>query len=88
MDIKDNLFSANHRNAMIQHHGGTMAQVVTVDDLIKDDYKVCQVGECTFYGNSSERADHHHQHLDHDCTMNLKGYCNGCTVIAEALQNY
>src|SRR5690349_7293069 len=24
---------------------------------------------------------------DHDCTMKLKGYCNGCTAIAEALQN-
>jgi len=24
---------------------------------------------------------------DHDCTMKLKGYCNGCAAIAEALEN-
>jgi hypothetical protein len=71
---------------MIQHHGGTTAQVVTVEDLIKDDYKTCPVGNCTFYGNSAERSDHFNiVHLNHECTMDLKGYCNGCAEIAEAL---
>ncbi len=26
----DNLFSANHRNAMIRQHGGTQAQIIKV----------------------------------------------------------
>ena len=32
----DNLFSANHRAAMIRQHKGTMAQIVTVGDLINN----------------------------------------------------
>ena len=35
---EDNLFSANHRNLMIQHHGGTMAQIYTVEQ-IEAEYK-------------------------------------------------
>ncbi len=33
---EDNLFSANHRNAMIQQHQGTMAQIYTVEQLEKE----------------------------------------------------
>lgn len=33
---EDNLFSANHRNAMIQHHKGTMAQHYTIDQIQKE----------------------------------------------------
>lgn len=33
---EDNLFSTNHRNLMIQHHGGTMAQHYSVEDFIKE----------------------------------------------------
>ena len=33
---EDNLFSANHRNLMIQHHGGTMAQIYTVEQIEAD----------------------------------------------------
>lgn len=32
---EDNLFSANHRNLMIQHHKGTMAQIYTIEQLIE-----------------------------------------------------
>lgn len=34
--IKDNLFSANHRNAMIRTYGFTEAQTTTIDDLQHD----------------------------------------------------
>ena len=27
----DNLFSANHRNAMIRNHGGTQAQIIQIE---------------------------------------------------------
>jgi hypothetical protein len=30
----DNLFSANHRNAMIDRYGETMASAITIEDLI------------------------------------------------------
>ena len=30
----DNLFSANHRNAMIERYGETMASAITIEDLI------------------------------------------------------
>ena len=33
MDFKDNLFSANHRNAMIQAYNFTEAMIVTVEEL-------------------------------------------------------
>lgn len=33
---EDNLFSANHRNLMIVHHGGTMASIYTVGELEKE----------------------------------------------------
>jgi hypothetical protein len=33
---KDNLFSANHRNRMIEQHGFTTAQILTVEDLEND----------------------------------------------------
>jgi len=32
----DNLFSANHRNAMLQQHNGTMAQIYTVEQILKE----------------------------------------------------
>lgn len=31
-----NLFSANHRNLMLMHHKGTMAQIYTVEDIINE----------------------------------------------------
>jgi hypothetical protein len=31
----DNLFSANHRNAMIRNHGGTQAQVIKIGELLQ-----------------------------------------------------
>jgi hypothetical protein len=30
----DNLFNAEHRDLMIEKHGGTMAQVLSVEDLM------------------------------------------------------
>lgn len=30
----DNLFDADHRNAMIRQYGGTMAQIITVGELM------------------------------------------------------
>lgn len=33
---EDNLFSANSRNAMIQHHKGTMAQIYTVEQIERE----------------------------------------------------
>jgi hypothetical protein len=33
---EDNLFSANHRNSMIQHHKGTMAQIYTVEQIERE----------------------------------------------------
>lgn len=30
----DNLFSANHRAAMIRQHGGTQAQTIKIEDLL------------------------------------------------------
>jgi hypothetical protein len=35
-NYKDNLFNANHRFHMKRVHGMTMAQVITVDDLLAD----------------------------------------------------
>lgn len=34
--FEDNLFSANHRNKMIDYHGGTMAQVITLEQMEKE----------------------------------------------------
>lgn len=33
---EDNLFSANHRNLMIQYHKGTMAQIYTVEQIERE----------------------------------------------------
>jgi hypothetical protein len=33
MNSYDNLFSANHRNAMLEYHKGTMAQIYTIEDM-------------------------------------------------------
>lgn len=32
----DNLFSANHRNRMIEKHGATSAQWITIEELLKN----------------------------------------------------
>lgn len=34
--FKDNIFSANHRNAMIQKYGYTWAEWLTINDLLKN----------------------------------------------------
>jgi hypothetical protein len=34
VNARDNLFSANHRGAMIRQHGGTQAQIIKIEDLI------------------------------------------------------
>ena len=35
-ESEDNLFSANHRNLMFQHHKGTMAEIYTIEDFEKE----------------------------------------------------
>ena|SRR5215213_383170 len=45
---------------------------------------------CNTYISANMKTDNNPNYdrpEDHDCTMNLKGYCNGCTAVAEALQH-
>ena len=37
--MKDNLFSANHRNQMVNQYGYTEAMTVTIEELIEDNKK-------------------------------------------------
>jgi propanediol dehydratase large subunit len=69
---KDNLFSANHRNKMISRNGYTDAMSVTVGELV----------ERVEIENAADLQE------AHECTIDLKGYCNGCEEIARVLNQF
>lgn len=74
MNFKDNLFNANHRNAMIQAHGFTEAQTTTVEDLMQD------------YTLEEAYRLHDLQEV-HDCTLSEMDSCKGCEMVFEALED-
>jgi hypothetical protein len=51
MDFKQNLFSANHRNAMLAKSKGTAAQWITVDDLLFE-----ATMEAEYFGKEQNRG--------------------------------
>lgn len=44
--VRDNLFSANHRSKMIARHGFTEAMRITLEDLLEHDCKGSEDSGC------------------------------------------